>query len=151
MRRTIVCVTDNGLAKGDFNLWQTSVVTETHPAVREYPDAFRVIGTVDDDGLAYMRMLGPRSTLERVMHLIIPLSEDDDARHATVGAVANDPEAHGLLRSRVLVAAKRAHDRGGHNSESIHGRLLTSRATLMRPTRTGIGALARRLRHVIQA
>ena len=131
MKRTTVCVADNGLVKGDVNLWETAVVPETHPAVSEYPDAFRVSGTVDDDGLAYMRMLGPRSTLERVIHLIAPLSEDDRARPAAVGDVADDPEAHGLRRSKIL-AAKRAHDRGGHNSESIHGRLVTSRATLMR-------------------
>ena len=74
MTLTTVYVAMHGLVKlsDGINYRHERVTLASDPAVAQYPDAFRKLGTVNDDGAAYIVMLGDAAVLSRVEHLITP-------------------------------------------------------------------------------
>ena len=73
--RTTVYVAMNGLVKvaDGINYRQERVTLASDPAVAKYPDAWRELGTVDDDGAAYIVMLGDAAVLPWLRERISPI------------------------------------------------------------------------------
>jgi hypothetical protein len=73
--RTTVYVAMNGLVKtrDGINYRRERVTLASDPCVAKYPNAWHELGTVDDDGAAYIVMLGDAAVLPRVVERISPI------------------------------------------------------------------------------
>jgi hypothetical protein len=100
--RTTVYVAMNGLVKvaDGINYRQERVTLASDPAVAKHPDAWRELGTVDDDGAAYIVMLGDAAVLPRLLDRIKPIVIEPAEAPVDDGPIP--PRGSGMTRSEVL-------------------------------------------------
>ena len=98
--RTTVYVAMNGLVKAadGINYRQERVTLASDPCVAKYPDAWRELGTVDDDGAAYIVMLGDAAVLPRLWERISPIG-------AVPVPIPGAPAGGGLTVETIIRAA----------------------------------------------